>query len=386
MRLRRDRWASNVDRLRRSRTHNGSTGSGRVLSSNISSDEHPTFATRLVTWQRVHGRNDLPWQNTRDDYRIWLSEIMLQQTQVAIVLPYYARFLERFPDVTSLAEAPDDEVMAHWAGLGYYSRARNLHRAAQQVVSQHGGRFPANVALLADLPGIGRSTAAAIAAFAYDVIAPILDGNVKRVLARHAGIEGFPGVSATEKKLWIEAETRLPTSAKDMVAYTQGLMDLGATICARSDPACLLCPIADDCAAKASGRSNEIPASKPSKIVPQRSQRYLLLTHGDQILLVKRPAPGIWGGLWCLPEMADDEDAKATAHLLYGASGYSNPITLPPIAHAFTHFRLTLQVTHLIANRIDPRAMQPGAMWLDRNEVANAALPKPISRLLTGLS
>ena len=311
---------------------------------------------------------------------------MLQQTQVAIVLPYYARFLERFPDVTSLAEAPDDDVMAHWAGLGYYSRARNLHRAAQQVVSQHGGRFPANVALLADLPGIGRSTAAAIAAFAYDVIAPILDGNVKRVLARHAGIEGFPGVSATEKKLWIEAETRLPTSAKDMVAYTQGLMDLGATICARSDPACLLCPIADDCAAKASGRSNEIPASKPSKIVPQRSQRYLLLTHGDQILLVKRPAPGIWGGLWCLPEMADDEDAKATAHLLYGASGYSNPITLPPIAHAFTHFRLTLQVTHLIANRIDPRAMQPGAMWLDRNEVANAALPKPISRLLTGLS
>ena len=180
-------------------------------------EKKPTFATRIVTWQRVHGRNSLPWQNTRNAYRIWLSEIMLQQTQVATVLPYYARFLERFPDVATLATAPEDDVLAHWAGLGYYSRARNLHRAAQQVVAQHGGRFPADVALLADLPGIGRSTAAAIAAFAYDVIAPILDGNVKRVLARHAGIEGFPGAGAIEKKLWLEADSRLPASPNDMV-------------------------------------------------------------------------------------------------------------------------------------------------------------------------
>ena len=351
----------------------------------MANDTHPTFATRLVTWQRVHGRNDLPWQNTRDAYRIWLSEIMLQQTQVATVLPYYARFLERFPDVTSLASAPDDDVMAHWAGLGYYSRARNLHRAAQQVVSQHGGRFPADVALLADLPGIGRSTAAAIAAFAYDVIAPILDGNVKRVLARHAAVEGYPGVSAVEKKLWLEAESRLPQSSTDMVAYTQGLMDLGATICARSDPACLLCPIADDCAAKTSGRRNEIPASKPSKVVPQRSQRYLLLTHADEILLVKRPAPGIWGALWCLPEIGDDEDAEATAHIRYGASRLGHTEILPPIAHAFTHFRLTLNVAHLVADQIEPRVMQPGAMWIARSELAKAALPKPISRLLTSL-
>ena len=310
---------------------------------------------------------------------------MLQQTQVATVLPYYARFLERFPDVATLATAPEDDVLAHWAGLGYYSRARNLHRAAQQVVAQHGGRFPADVALLADLPGIGRSTAAAIAAFAYDVIAPILDGNVKRVLARHAGIEGFPGAGAIEKKLWLEADSRLPASPNDMVAYTQGLMDLGATMCARSDPTCLLCPIADDCAARISGRVSEIPAARPSKVVPQRAQRYLLLTHADQILLVKRPAPGIWGGLWCLPEIADDEDAEVTAHLRYGASGAGNAVTLPPIAHAFTHFRLTLQVTHLIANRIEPRAMQPGAMWLARSDLAKAALPKPISRLLADL-
>jgi len=352
------------------------------VNKNTASRHNPTFATRLVTWQRVHGRNHLPWQNTRDAYRIWLSEIMLQQTQVATVLPYYARFLDRFPDVASLATAPEDDVLAHWAGLGYYSRARNLHRAAQQVVARHGGRFPADVNLLAELPGIGRSTAAAIAAFAYDVVAPILDGNVKRVLARHAGIEGFPGVSAIEKKLWLEAETRLPTSPNDMVAYTQGLMDLGATICARAEPTCLLCPIAADCAARISGRVNKIPAARPSKVVPQRAQRYLLLTHADQILLVKRPAPGIWGGLWCLPEISDDEEAELTANLRYGASGSGTAIALIPIAHAFTHFRLTMNVTHLIANRVEPRAMQPGAMWLARQDVPKAALPKPISRLL----
>ena len=357
-----------------------------ALSSKIGSASPPSFARRVVDWQRVHGRNDLPWQNTRDAYRIWLSEIMLQQTQVSTVLPYYARFLERFPDVTSLAIAADDEVMVHWAGLGYYSRARNLHRAAQQVVSQHGGRFPADVALLAELPGIGRSTAAAIAAFAYDVIAPILDGNVKRVLARHAGIEGFPGVRAIEKKLWVEAESRLPTAAQDIVAYTQGLMDLGATICARSDPACLLCPIAENCAAKASARTSEIPASKPSKIVPQRSQQYLLLTHADQILLVKRPAPGIWGGLWCLPEIGDTENAEAIAHIRYGAYGLIRAVALPPIAHAFTHFRLTINVAHLVADKIESRAMQPGAIWIARSELAKAAMPKPISRLLASLS
>ena len=348
----------------------------------MSSDNTSSFATRLVTWQRVHGRNDLPWQNTRDAYRIWLSEIMLQQTQVSTVLPYYVRFLERFPDVISLAQAPDDDVMAYWAGLGYYSRARNLHRAAQQVISRHHGHFPPSVDLLAELPGVGRSTAAAIAAFAYDVIAPILDGNVKRVLARHAAVAGYPGVSAVEKKLWLEAEARLPTSAKDMVAYTQGLMDLGATICARSDPRCLLCPIAADCAARISGRVNKIPAARPSKLVPQRSQRYLLLTHANQILLVKRPAPGIWGGLWCLPEIGDDEDVEVAAHIRHGASGSNHVTMLPPIAHAFTHFRLTLNVAHLAADLVEPRVMQPGAMWVTRSELAATALPKPISRLL----
>ena len=356
------------------------------LSNSTGRRTSPEFAASVVSWQRIHGRNQLPWQNTRDAYRIWLSEIMLQQTQVATVLPYYTRFLERFPDITALAEASDDDVLAHWAGLGYYSRARNLHRAAQQVVAQHSGRFPSDVNLLADLPGIGRSTAAAIAAFAYDVIAPILDGNVKRVLARHAGIEGFPGVSAVEKKLWAEAQLRLPTATADMVAYTQGLMDLGATICTRTDPACLRCPVAEGCVARVSGRINQIPAARPSKVVPQRSQRYLLLAHINEVLLVKRPAPGIWGGLWCLPEISDDEDARVTAHLRYGAIGFDDAIALPPIAHAFTHFRLTIQVTQLIATRIEPRIMQSGAMWLDRRDLASAALPKPMSRLLSGMA
>ena len=344
-----------------------------------------TFSRRVVDWQRVHGRHGLPWQATRDAYRIWLSEIMLQQTQVATVLPYYAKFLERFPHVAALAAASDDEVMAHWAGLGYSSRARNLHNASKQVVAKHDGVFPDDVVALAELPGVGRSTAAAIAAFAYDVIAPILDGNVKRVLARHAGIEGFPGVSAVEKQLWIEAEARLPEQREDMVAYTQGLMDLGATVCTKGDPHCLLCPIADDCAAKSEGRIADIPSPRPSKKIPERSQRYLLALHGDEVLLVKRPAPGIWGGLWCLPELSDDDNATTIASVRFGVGKSAPAINLPPFKHTFTHFRLTLAVTQLVVTRVDTAAHAPGTVWLARKELKTAALPKPISTLLAEL-
>ncbi len=346
------------------------------------SEIEPPFATRLVTWQRTHGRHDLPWQNTRDAYRIWLSEIMLQQTQVTTVLPYYAEFLDRFPTVAALAAAPEDDVMALWAGLGYYSRARNLHAAAKQVVALHDGEFPADVVLLAELPGIGRSTAAAIAAFAYDVVAPILDGNVKRVLARHAGVEGFPGAGPVEKKLWQHAETRLPSAGTDMVAYTQGLMDLGATICSRTDPTCLLCPVANDCAARIGGRTADIPAARPSKVLPKRAQRYLLARHGDQVLLVKRPSPGIWGGLWCLPELGDDDDAKIVARLRFGITRAGEVRELPVIEHTFTHFRLSLRVTELPAAKIEASTNSPGTLWLANDDLVNAALPKPISRLL----
>lgn len=343
------------------------------------------FSRRVADWQRLHGRHGLPWQSTRDAYKIWLSEIMLQQTQVVAVLPYYAKFLERFPTVASLAVAGDDDVMVHWAGLGYYSRARNLHSAAKQVLAKHGGVFPDDVELLADLPGIGRSTAAAIAAFAYDVIAPILDGNVKRVLARHAAIEGFPGAGAVEKQLWIEAAARLPTEREDMVAYTQGLMDLGATVCTKSDPHCLLCPIADDCAAKCEGRIADIPAPRPSKKIPERSQRYLLARHGEEVLLVKRPAPGIWGGLWCLPELADSDDPATIASLRFGVNQITATTEIPPFKHTFTHFRLTLAVTQIVATRVASAANSPGTIWQARSELKTTALPKPISALLAGL-
>ena len=346
-----------------------------------------TFATRLTAWQRTHGRHDLPWQNTRDPYRIWLSEIMLQQTQVGTVRGYYARFLERLPTVAALADATDDEVMALWAGLGYYSRARNLHQAAKRVLSEHKGQFPATVEALARLPGIGRSTAAAIAAFAFDVRAPILDGNVKRVLARHAGIEGFPGTSAVERVLWQAAAKRLPDSTQDMVAYTQGLMDLGATICARTDPRCLLCPVATDCVARDQGRTAEIPASRPGKLIPQRAQRYLLLTHARQVLLVKRPPSGIWGGLWCLPELADSEDAQSVARLRFGVlSEDAAPIAMPALDHGFTHFKLRLHPIAITATRIEPRAAEAAATcWLGFDQLPGAALPAPIARLLRQL-
>jgi len=344
-----------------------------------------SFSQRIVAWQHTHGRHDLPWQNTRDAYRIWLSEIMLQQTQVSTVLPYYTRFIERFPTVAALAAAPEDDVMALWAGLGYYSRARNLHAAAKQVVAQHGGEFPADVALLAELPGIGRSTAAAIAAFAYDIIAPILDGNVKRVLARHAGVEGFPGAGPVARELWLHAGERLPSRATDMVAYTQGLMDLGATLCSRSDPACRLCPVATDCVATRSGRTANIPAARPGKVLPQRTQRYLLARHGDQVLLVKRPAPGLWGGLWCLPELEDHDDAGTIARMRFGVTQAREARELAAIEHSFSHFRLSMQVVELTVTKILVSANSPGTLWLALDDLMNAALPKPVSRLLATL-
>ena len=300
------------------------------------------FSTRLIAWQRVHGRHDLPWQNTRDAYRIWLSEIMLQQTQVATVIPYYARFLDRFPDVNALAFAPLDDVMALWAGLGYYSRARNLHRCAFVVSTEHGSEFPRSVDALAELPGIGRSTAAAIASFAFGARATILDGNVKRVLARVFGIEGFPGEKRVENTMWTLAESLLPDAAhKDEVtAYTQGLMDLGATLCVRGKPDCARCPFAADCVANVTGRQKELPASRPKKTVPTRRTWMLVLQDGDSVLLEKRPPTGIWGGLWSLPQAADEEALEAVSHS-FGGSGELQRLT--SFTHTFTHFKLDIE-------------------------------------------
>ena len=264
------------------------------------------FSTRLIAWQKQHGRHDLPWQNTTDPYAIWVSEIMLQQTQVTAVIGYYSKFMQRFPTIAALAGATQDEVLQHWSGLGYYSRARNLHNAAQTIMDEHNGVFPGDFATIQTLPGIGRSTAAAIASFAFNQVQTILDGNVKRVLTRHFAIEGWPGTPKIEKELWLLAEQLLPQT--DMVAYTQGLMDLGATLCTRSKPQCTRCPLTASCAALQQQRVNQLPTPKPRKTVPEKNTTMLVLLEGDSVMLEKRPSTGIWGGLWSFPELEADSD------------------------------------------------------------------------------
>ncbi|MDR0441432.1 MAG: A/G-specific adenine glycosylase [Candidatus Accumulibacter sp.] len=336
-----------------------------------------SFADRLIRWQKKHGRHDLPWQRTRDPYRVWLSEIMLQQTRVATVISYYRRFLERFPDVAALAAAPVEAVLEAWAGLGYYARARNLHRLARTIVAQHGGRFPSDPARLAQLPGIGRSTAAAIAVFAFGARAAILDGNVKRVLARCFGVEGFPGEARIEKTLWRMAESLLP--ATRIEAYTQGLMDLGATVCARANPACHACPLRTGCVARQEGRQTELPAARPAKTLPERETRVLVLIDNARVLLERRPPTGIWGGLLSLPELGGEdagEFARRHGFLLRQAR------ELPALRHTFTHFRLTLRPCAYRVEAATGRVAEPGWQWFALDRIDTAALPTPILRIL----
>jgi A/G-specific adenine glycosylase len=321
------------------------------------------FSHRVIAWQKQHGRHDLPWQRTRDPYRIWLSEIMLQQTQVATALPYFVRFVDAFPDVTALARAPIDDVLALWSGLGYYRRAHHLHAAAREVVAR--GGFPRDAAGLATLPGIGRSTAAAIAAFAYGERNAILDGNVKRVLARHRAVGG-------EAALWREAEASLPASAIE--AYTQGMMDLGAAVCLRTRPRCDACPVHEDCVARRTQRIAQFPAPRRAKVLPQRAVRVLIIEHAGEVLLEKRPAPGIWGGLWSLPECALDDDARAVVRMRFGAEVDVRE-ALAPIAHGFTHFALTLHPQRVSAARWPLRAEAPGIVWLTPRDALRALQP-----------
>ena len=340
------------------------------------------FARALVRWQARHGRHGLPWQATRDPYRIWLSEVMLQQTQVATVIPYFERFLARFPDVESLARAALDDVLALWSGLGYYSRARNLHAAARIVVESRRGLFPRTREDLASLPGVGRSTAAAIAVFAYGAREAILDGNVKRVLARHFAVRGYPGDRRVENRLWKVAEEHLP--AGNIERYTQALMDLGASVCTRRQPACASCPLRSACKAHAAGKEETYPEPRPRKVRALRKTSMLLILSAGEILLEKRPPTGVWGGLWCLPEMSFSADARAYCRRRFGAS-LARVERLPLLRHGFTHF--TLEVAPVVCHLKNAAACaaEPGQVWLPLEEAPQAAVPAPLRKLLLAL-
>jgi len=354
-----------------------------------SGDAHGTgFAERVVRWQRLEGRHDLPWQGTRDPYRVWLSEIMLQQTQVATVLEYYKRFLERFPDLSALAAAPLEAVLEQWSGLGYYSRARHLHRCARLLSEEHGGVFPEDETALAQLPGIGASTAAAIAVFAFGRRAAILDGNVKRVLCRVHGIVDDPGRREVERRLWALAGAALPDH--DLEAYTQGLMDLGATVCVRRRPACARCPVAAICEVGRSGQWENIPAPRLRAPLADREIALLVLVDTNRVLVEERPGQGIWGGLLSLPEF-DPVSPDLLAERIERRLGLSprGLRPLPPVRHGFTHFRLIAQpwlasvdnATRWVA-QTPPDPAGRTLRWLPFEAIASAALPRPIKQLL----
>jgi len=333
------------------------------------------FAPRLIAWQRQHGRSSLPWQNTRDPYRVWLSEIMLQQTQVSTVLGYYARFLERFPSVVDLANAHLDEVLAMWQGLGYYSRARNLHRCAEAVRDLHGGEFPKTAAGLQELPGIGRSTAAAIAAFCFGQRVAILDGNVKRVLGRVLAFEGDLSSSAQEKKLWVLAEELVP--AKGVESYTQGLMDLGATVCTPKNPACVICPMNDLCRGRAEPLRYPVKTKKLKR--GHRENWWLWLEKDGRVLLQQRPDKGVWAGLWSLPMFDDEASLRAACADSSGATGAPME-AMPRIEHALTHFDWVLH-TRRVQNPVADAGL-PAGQWVAREELARYALPAPLKKLI----
>jgi A/G-specific adenine glycosylase len=332
-------------------------------------------ARQLLAWHERAGRHNLPWQTDRTPYRVWISEVMLQQTQVAAVIPYFQRFMARFPDVRSLAAAPTDEVLHHWSGLGYYARARNLQRAAQQVMARHGGEFPVDFDSVAALPGIGRSTAGAILALSRDEPHPILDGNVRRVLSRLFAVEGRTGERAFENELWRIAEEHTP---RERVAqYTQAIMDLGATLCTRRKPRCVECPFADSCAAHMAGRAQDYPAPKKPLRRGARETWMLFAHRADgSVHLVQRPASGVWGGLWSPPEFASRADAeRALDRVIAMHEG-------EPLLHAFTHFDLRI---HPLWARVESVADAVGegtGLWYNAARPARVGLPQPVAELL----
>jgi A/G-specific adenine glycosylase len=338
------------------------------------------FAHRLLAWWDEHGRQDLPWQHPRTAYRVWISEIMLQQTQVTTVIPYFERWMQRFPDIAQLAQAPLDEVLAHWAGLGYYARARNLHRAAQVCMQQHGNALPPSAEELASLPGIGRSTAQAIVSQATDQPAAVLDGNVRRVLARHARVDGWTGSAAAQRALWAQAEIRLPK--KRGADYTQAIMDLGSLVCTRSKPACKSCPVNADCLAWNAHAVSRYPAPKPPTKVSERVVFMLVLQDNQQrVLLEKRPPAGIWGGLWCLPDAPDLEALEQKTGLTL-----SDIRLLPPREHRLSNVRMSIQPVLLSTARSQQVKCPTEQCWIALDRQDAIGIPKPVADLLRELN
>jgi len=356
-----------------------------------SSQNDFNFSDQLLAWFDQHGRKDLPWQENKTPYRVWVSEIMLQQTQVTSVISYYKRFMDSFPDIESLATADEDKVLEHWAGLGYYARARNLHKAAKHIYNECAGEFPNNFDGIVGLSGIGRSTAGAILSIAFKQQASILDGNVKRVLCRFHAIEDWPGEKKTENSLWLLAENHTPTQRTD--DYTQAIMDLGATLCTRSKPNCQQCPMTSHCKAYAQDLQTSLPKSKPKKAIPQKQTWVVLIESGKgEILLEKRPPSGIWGSLYSLPELKYDisEDDLAS-HCNQEFNGHFQKVEKhSSIHHTFSHFKLELKPVKLKATQLlerNPQIQEQNQYhWFSWQQLPKIALPSPISKYLKALS
>ena len=348
------------------------------------------FTEQLIEWHHQHGRKELPWQRGRDPYAVWLSEIMLQQTQVATVIPYFERFCAQFPDISTLASAPLDAVLALWSGLGYYSRARNLHRAAEMVMTEHGGELPADFAALMALPGIGRSTAGAILAQAFRLSYPILDGNVRRVLCRYHGIEGWPGESGVQKRLWSVAAEHTPAEAGDAVVdYTQAIMDLGALLCTPRNWRCGECPVGERCYAHQQGRIESLPTRKARKKLPEREATLVaMVDETGALLLERRPPSGIWGGLWSLPEWLpsageNGQELNRWIETQFGLN-VSSCKKLDDFNHTFTHFKLKISPIVLrVRGACTDRVMEKRPLfWYKADQFSQIGLPTPIKKVV----
>ncbi|MFD2178735.1 A/G-specific adenine glycosylase [Veronia pacifica] len=343
-----------------------------------------SFSDAILTWYDKYGRKTLPWQLNKTPYKVWLSEIMLQQTQVATVIPYFERFMERFPNVADLAAADLDEVLHLWTGLGYYARARNLHKAAVMVVEKFGGEFPTNIDDMMALPGVGRSTAGAVLSLSLGLHHPILDGNVKRTLARHYAVEGWPGKKPVENILWQHAEINTP--AEGVNRYNQAMMDMGAMICTRSKPKCELCPVNYSCEANALGRQTDFPGKKPKKVLPEKQACFLLYQYEEQIWLEQRPPSGLWGGLWCLPE-TEESKVESSVLTMCGTDNAYDIEHLTAFRHTFSHFHLDILPVRVRLKRQPTMIMEAqGGLWYNLTQPEKVGLAAPVQKLLKTLT